>query len=75
MRMRRDIGLDRLRKGKDHLRTLGRVAQQQLIVDVAEIASLEEHRGGVGAAKDMEGGEAVRIGPKLDSPCGLVDQA
>ena len=39
---------------------LGR-AQQRLIVDVADVACFEQHRRRVGAAKDVERGEAMRL--------------
>ena len=45
---------------------LGR-AQQRFIVDIAEIAGLEQHRRRTRAAQDVEGGEAVRVRANLRS--------
>ena len=64
-RVRSNVGLYRLRKGQDDLGALRRIAQQQLVISIAEVAGFEQDRRRIGAPQDVEGGETVRIGPQL----------
>ena len=74
-RMRRDVGLDRLGEREERFGALIGVAQQKFVIRVAQISGLEQHGGRVGTAKNVEGGETVRVRPKLNPSRGLVDQA
>jgi len=74
-RPRGDFGLDRLRQCEHHLRPLLRIAQEEFVVGIAKIPSLEQNGGRIGAAEDMESGEAVGIGPQLDPARRLADKS
>ena len=69
-----DVGFDRLRQRKDDLGTLLRLEQQCLVLDIADVAGLEQHGGNLGTAKDAEIRETVRLRPQQVAPGGLADQ-
>ena len=62
-----DVGLDRLRQRKGNRRSVPGRSKQRFILGVADVTRLEQHGGGRGPAEDMEGSEAVRLGPKLEA--------
>ena len=45
-----------------------------LIIGIADVAGLDQHRRSFGPAQHMEGGELVRPGPKLDPAGGPAQQ-
>ena len=70
-----DVRLDCLCKCQHHLRTLAGIAQQQLVVGVAEIACFEKNRRRVRPAKHVKCSETMRIRAQLDATRGFSDQA
>ena len=71
-RVRGDVGFDRLRKRQRDLGALLRGPQKHFIVGIADVAGFEQHGRRLGAAKDVESRETVRVGAKLE-PSGCLD--
>jgi len=64
--MGRNVGFYSLGKRERDLRAVLRRTQQQLVVGVADVTGLEQHRGRSGSAKHVECREAMRVGTKLE---------
>ena len=65
--MRGDIRLDGLSERERNVRAVLRIAQQNLIVGIAEISRFEQHGWSTRAAKHVECGKAVRFGPEFEA--------
>ena len=57
----------------DDFRAVPGRSKQQFVICVGNVAGFEQHRGGAGAAQDVEIGEAVRVGAKGDPGRGFAD--